>query len=405
MASTDEAASVPEHTDRLTTERADMAFINYITQIQIDFGSVNLLPSECERIGIKKPLVVTDAGVRAAGVLDKALLALGSVRHAVFDQTPFNPTEAAVRAAVQVYKAEGCDGLIAVGGGSSIDLAKGVAIAATHEGPMKTYATIEGGSPKITEAVVPVIAVPTTAGTGSEVARGAIVIVDDGRKLGFHSWHLVPKVAICDPELTLGLPAWLTAATGMDAIAHCLETFMAPAVNPPADGIALDGLERGWAHIERATKDGQDREARWQMMSASMQGAMAFQKGLGAVHSLSHSLGGVNPKLHHGTLNAMFLPAVIQFNASAESMIKDRRLQRMAHAMGLPSCDSKGTEIAEAIRDLNARLGLASGLAALGVTPDLFERVIDGAMADHCHKTNPRVATREEYLEMLNASM
>ncbi len=382
-----------------------MAFINYLTQIQIEFGAVKLLPQECERIGMKKPLVVTDAGVRAAGVLDKALAALGKLPHAVFDQTPFNPTEAAVRAAVEVYKANGCDGLIAVGGGSSIDLAKGVAIAATHPGPMKTYATIEGGSTKITDAVAPLIAVPTTAGTGSEVARGAIVIVDDGRKLGFHSWSLMPRAAICDPELTLGLPALLTAATGMDAIAHCMETFMAPAINPPADGIGLDGLERGWAHIERATQNGQDRDARWAMMSASMQGAMAFQKGLGCVHSLSHSLGGVNPKLHHGTLNAMFLPAVVRFNASAESMVKDRRLQRMAHAMGIGSTDSKGTEIANAIRNMNARLGLASGLAAMGVTQDMFEKVIDGAMADHCHKTNPRIATRDDYREMLEASM
>jgi 4-hydroxybutyrate dehydrogenase len=382
-----------------------MAFIYYITQVQLDFGVVKLLPQECERTGMKRPLVVTDAGVRAAGVLDKALAALGGVPHAVFDETPSNPTEAAVRLATALYHRERCDGLIAVGGGSSIDLAKGVAIAATHEGPLKTYATIEGGSPKITEKVAPVIAVPTTAGTGSEVARGAIVIVDDGRKLGFHSWHLVPKTAICDPELTLGLPPLLTAATGMDAIAHCMETFMASAVNPPADGIALDGLERGFKNIERATVQGSDREARWNMMSASMQGAMAFQKGLGCVHSLSHSLGGANPRLHHGTLNAVFLPAVVKFNASAESMVKDRRLQRMAHAMGIGSCDSKGTEVAEAIRDLNARLGLPAGLSAMGVTRDMFERIIIGALADHTHKTNPRIATAEDYREMLEASM
>ncbi len=382
-----------------------MALINYVTQIQLDFGAISLLPQECERIGMRRPLVVSDPGVRAAGVLDRALAALATLPHAVFDQTPSNPTEAGVRAAVEVYRQQGCDGLIAVGGGSSIDLAKGVAIAATHEGPLKAYATIEGGSPKISERVAPLIAVPTTAGTGSEVARGAIVIVDDGRKLGFHSWHLVPKVAICDPDLTLGLPPLLTAATGMDAIAHCLETFMAPAVNPPADGIGLDGLERGWANIERATRNGADREARWQMMSASMQGAMAFQKGLGCVHSLSHSLGGANPRLHHGTLNAVFLPAVVRFNASAESMVRERRLSRMAHAMGLGSCDSKGTEIAEAIRAMNARLGLPSGLRAMGVTPDLFERIIDGAMADHCHKTNPRIATRDEYRQMLEASL
>ena len=382
-----------------------MAQINYITPVPLDFGVLALLPQECARAGIRKPLLVTDAGVRAAGLLDRAVAALDGLPHAVFDATPSNPNEAAVRLAVTTYLQNGCDGLVAIGGGSSIDLAKGVAIAATHDGPLKTYATIEGGSSKISERVAPLIAVPTTAGTGSEVARGAIVIVDDGRKLGFHSWHLVPKTALLDPELTLGLPPFLTAATGMDAIAHCMETFMAPAVNPPADGIGLDGLERAWRHIERATRDGSDREARWNMMSASMQGAMAFQKGRGCVHSLSHSLGGANPKLHHGTLNAMFLPAVVKFNAAADSMKKDRRLVRMAQAMGLPSSDDSGDAVAAAIRDMNARLGLPSGLAALGVTSSMYERIVDGAMADHCHKTNPRIATRDDYVAMLEASM
>ncbi|MCW5634129.1 MAG: iron-containing alcohol dehydrogenase [Rubrivivax sp.] len=382
-----------------------MARILYITQIDIDPGVRRLLPAECERVGMRRPLVVTDAGVRAAGVLAQAEAALGEVPHAVFDGTPSNPTEAAVRAAVEVLKRERCDGLVAVGGGSSIDLAKGAAIAATHDGPLATYATIEGGSAKITERVLPIIAVPTTAGTGSEVARGAIVIVDDGRKLGFHSWHIVPKAALLDPELTLGLPPLLTAATGMDAIAHCMETFMAPAVNPPADGIALDGLARGWAHIERATRHGDDLQARWHMMSASMQGAMAFQKGLGCVHSLSHSLGGVNPRLHHGTLNAVFLPAVVRFNAGADTVREGERLQRMARAIGLAGCDAAGTELAEALRAMNQRLGLPSGLSAMGVTRELFERVIDGALADHCHKTNPRLASREDYRRMLEESL
>jgi alcohol dehydrogenase class IV len=243
--------------------------------------------------------------------------------------------------------------------------------------------------------------VPTTSGTGSEVARGAILILDDGRKLGFHSWFIVPKAAICDPELTFGLPPMLTAATGMDAIAHCMEAFMAATFNPPADGIGLDGLQRAWAHIERATQNGQDKEARMHLMSASMQGAMAFQKGLGCVHSLSHSLGGVNPRLHHGTLNAMFLPAVVKFNAVAESMQKENRLNRMAQVMGL----SSGSDIPQAIQDMSARLGLPSGLKAMGVTEVQFDAVIHGAMADHCHKTNPRIATPEEYREMLVASM
>ena len=378
-----------------------MAFIYYVTQIQFEFGAIRLLGQECERVGITRPLIVTDPGVKAAGILQKALDALPGMTVAVFDQTPSNPTEAAVLAAAERYKTSGCDGLIAVGGGSAIDCAKGVAIAATHEGPLTSYATIEGGSPKITERAAPLIAVPTTSGTGSEVARGAIIIVDDHRKLGFHSWHLVPKTAICDPELTLGLPARLTAATGMDAIAHCMETFMSAAFNPPADGIALDGLERGWAHIERATRDGSDREARLNMMSASMQGAMAFQKGLGCVHSLSHSLGGVDPRLHHGALNAMFLPAVVRFNAEAESVQKEHRLVRMARVMGL----SSGSEIPEAIKAMNARLCLAPGLAAMGVQRDQFSRIIEGALADHCHKTNPRLASVQDYEAMLEDSM
>ncbi|MFO6419401.1 iron-containing alcohol dehydrogenase [Hylemonella sp. W303a] len=382
-----------------------MALIQYVTQVQFDFGAIRQLWQECERVGITRPLVVTDAGVRAAGIVDRALAALAQspakATVPIFDQTPPNPTEAAVRAATTLYREQHCDGLIAVGGGSAIDCAKGVALMATHEGPLRRYATIEGGSALITERVAPLIAVPTTSGTGSEVARGALLILDDHRKLGFHSWHLVPKVAICDPELTYGLPPLLTAATGMDAIAHCMETFMASAFNPPADGIALDGLARGWAHIERATRDGRDGEARRHLMSASMQGAMAFQKGLGCVHSLSHSLGGLNPRLHHGTLNAMFLPAVVAFNAGAESVARENRLARMAQAMGLHA----GSDIPSAIREMNARLGLPTGLAALGVTSSQFSDIVRGALADHCHKTNPKEASAEDYESLLAASM
>lgn len=386
----------------ITFRHSTMALINYITQIQFDFGAVRLLAGECERFGIRRPLIVTDAGIRAAGLLDKVVDALGPQFTApVFDATPPNPNEAAVRAAVNLYRANDCDGVIAAGGGSSIDLAKGVAVCATHEGPMSSFAVIEGGLARITAATAPVIAIPTTAGTGSEVGRGAILILDDGRKVGVISPHVVPKVAICDPELTFGLPPMLTAATGMDAIAHCLETFMAPAFNPPADGIALDGLWRAWRHIERATRDGSDRAARWNMMSASMQGALAFQKGLGCVHSLSHSLGGINPKLHHGTLNAIFLPAVIAFNSTASSMVEEDKLARIAQAMGLAA----GDDVGDAIRRMTAALGLPRGLAELGVTRDLFPRIIAGALKDHSHKTNPRDASSDDYTAILEASM
>ena len=381
-----------------------MAFIYYLTHIHIGADSLLQLKSECERVGIHRPLVVSDKGVVAAGLVERATATLGGMPCTLFDDTPSNPTEAMVRRATDLYRESGCDGLIAVGGGSAIDLAKGVAILATHPGELKTYATIEGGSTRITQAAAPLIAVPTTAGTGSEVARGAIVILDDGRKLGFHSWHLLPRSAICDPLLTLGLPPYLTAATGMDAIAHCVETFLSPAFNPPADGIALDGLERAWSSIETATGDGSNVEARLNMMSASMQGAMAFQKGLGAVHSLSHPLGGqkIDGKtgLHHGTLNAVVMPAVLRFNASAPSVIKENKMARLKHAMRLdPSAD-----IAESVTLMCARLGLPRGLGQMGVKKDMFDDVIQGALVDHCHKTNPRVASAEEYRQLLSES-
>jgi 4-hydroxybutyrate dehydrogenase len=378
-----------------------MSLINYITQIQFEVGAISLLPAECQRIGITRPLIVTDRGVRAAGIVDVALSKFtdSTVQLPIYDGTPPNPNENAVREAVAMFKECGCDGIIAIGGGSAIDLAKGVAVCAKHEGPLKSFAVIEGGLARITPATAPVIAVPTTAGTGSEVGRGAIL--DDGRKVGVISPHVVPKSAICDPELTLGLPAVLTAATGMDAIAHCLETFMAPSFNPPADGIALDGLWRAWRFIETATQDPKNLEGRTNMMSASLQGALAFQKGLGCVHSLSHSLGGINPRLHHGTLNAIFLPAVIQFNRKAATMVNEHKTARIAQAMGL----ADESQIEDAIRDMTRALGLPTGLRELEVTEDMFPKIIKGALADHSHRTNPREASAEDYQWILEASM
>jgi alcohol dehydrogenase class IV len=377
-----------------------MALINYVTEIHFGAGVLADLKEVCHRLGITKPLIVTDRGVEAAGIIDRVKSALASASVAVFNDTPPNPSETAVRAGVASLKDAGCDGVIAVGGGSSIDLAKAVAVSARHEGALRQFALIEGGMQNITAATLPIVAIPTTAGTGSEVGRGAIIILEDGRKVGILSPHVIPKVAICDPELTLGLPAGLTAATGMDAIAHCIETFLAPAFNPPADGIALDGLWRAWRHIEVAVNEPSNIDARANMMSASLQGALAFQKGLGCVHSLSHSLGGINPKLHHGTLNAILLPAVVRFNRGAETVAREDKIARLQQAMGLPASQS----VEEALVTKSRALNLPTGLGELGVTEALYERIVKGALADHSHRTNPREASADDYVAMLRAS-
>ena len=222
-----------------------MSRIVYLTAIDFEPGAIATLAGSLGELRISRPLLVSDEGIAAAGILAEveALLPQGAPR---FLDVPPNPTEAAVDAALAIYRAEGCDGIVAVGGGSPIDLAKGVALLATHEGPLERYAAIYDGIPLVTPAVAPVIAVPTTSGTGAEVGRAALLTLADGRKLGFISPYLIPKRAICDPKLTLGPPPALTAATGLDALSHCIETFLSPRFNPPADAIALDGAGRIW---------------------------------------------------------------------------------------------------------------------------------------------------------------
>lgn len=374
-----------------------MALITYLTRIQFEAGAVALLPEELHALGVSRPLIVTDPGVTAAGLVARVKADLPSATP-VFHDTPPNPDEEAVDAALAVYSDAGCDGLVAVGGGSSIDLAKAVALLATHDGPLEQYAAILGGLPKITSAVAPLIAVPTTAGTGSEVGRAALITLRDGRKLGFIAPHMIPDVAICDPELTLGLPPGLTAATGMDALTHCIETFLSPRDNAPADAIALDGAGRAMRWIEAAVADGADRDARWHMMMASLEGGLTFQKGLGAVHAMSHPLGGLkDPVLHHGTLNAVILPAVLRFNASH---VGDK-YDRLATAMGLAA----GTDLAEAIVGLNSRLGLPGNLREMGVADTVIPRMVEGAVADHSTGSNPRAVDAAGYEALFAAAM
>jgi len=366
-----------------------MATISYLTRIEFDAGLAAKLPDFCAELGMTRPLLVTDAGLTALGLTARIGDSFAEGLP-VYDGTPANPTEAAVLEALARYKAAGCDGILAVGGGSSLDLAKGVRLLAAHEPPLARYAAVEGGVARIKGPLPPMIAAPTTAGTGSEVGRGAVIIMADGRKLGVLSPLLLPSIAVCDPELTYGLPPLLTAATGMDALAHCLETFMAPAVNPPADAIALEGLQRGFGALRRAVADGRDAQARWDMMMAAMEGAMAFQKGLGAVHALSHPLGALKGvTLHHGTLNAVLLPAVLRFNRAAIGPKWDKLAMILG---GAPD---------EVIARLNADLGLPPGLSAMGVAERALPAVARAALQDHCHATNPRPATEAEYYALL----
>lgn len=377
-----------------------MGLINYVTRVQFGYGEIRVLADELRLAGIARPMVVTDKGVLALGVIERIEALLPSGFAAVYDETPGNPTEAAAKAATQRFREAGADGIVAVGGGSALDLAKAVAVMAAHDGPLKTFAAIEGGLAKITARTYPTLAVPTTAGTGSEVGRAAIIILDDGRKVGLLSPFLVPKAAIVDPELTLSLPPHLTAATGMDAISHCIETFIAPSFNPPADGIALEGLRLGWKSLPQAVAEPGDRQARADMAIAATMGAMAFQKGLGCVHSLSHSLGGLNPKLHHGTLNAIFMPSVLSFNSQAESVVAQDKYARLADTMGL----DRSADISEAVEAATRAIGLPARLSEVGVTRAMFEPIVSGALRDHSHLTNPREATAKDYHAMLDAA-
>ncbi len=372
-----------------------MAMISYLTTVRLDAGARRFLAEDMKAAGISRPLVVTDRGIVAAGLLEEVLSSGGLDRSTpVYDGTPANPTEEAADEALQLYRAHRCDGMIALGGGSAMDLAKAVAVLAAHEGALQSFAVVNGGLAKITAATAPVLAMPTTAGTGSEVGRGAIISFRDGRKMGLLSPYLIPKRAICDPELTLGLPPLLTAATGMDAISHCIECFTSPVDNPVAAAIAIDGLERAIKALPRAVADGSDLEARREMMVAAMEGALAFQKGLGAVHALSHPLGSYRDlKLHHGTLNAILLPPVLRFNEVACATT----YPRLRQAVGLGA----GADLAGFMTKFASDLGIPMTLRALGVPETLLPEIAKAALLDHTHATNARPVTEADYLAML----
>ena len=366
--------------------------LNYFNRPYFENGAIKKISEVLKINGIKNPLICTDPGLSSIGMTDKVRnLISGDLSASFYEETPANPTEKAVNEALDLYKTNDCDGVVGFGGGSSMDLAKAVALMANHEGSLLDYSVNEGGYGKIKETM-PMVAIPTTSGTGSEVSVGSLIIMNDGRKLIFASPHLMPNAAICDPELTIGLPPFLTAGAGMDALTHCIEAILSPINDPPAEAVGIDGIEKiiKEESLIRACEAGQDKEARWGMMMASTEGAMAFSKGLGAVHSMSHAIG-ANQELglHHGTLNAVILPTVLRFNQDHVG----NKYSRIARAMGMNESINLATEIEK----LNEKIGMPSNLAEMGVTEDMIPDLIAHAMTDPSNITTPRVPTLEEW--------
>ena len=369
--------------------------ISYLTKVQFGAGSLADLPEVIERVGLKRPLVVTDGGLLERGFVDRLCLN----EPAVFSDIETNPTETSVLRGLETYRTEACDGIIALGGGSPMDVAKAIGIMATHNLALEDTAFICGGLERVTSAVAPVIAIPTTAGTGSEVGRGSLISMTSGRKLAIISPHIIPKWSIVDPELTLGLPPMLTAATGMDALSHCLETYCSNVYNPVAGAIAIDGLRRGWANIKAVVEDGQNIEARSEMMMCAMQGALSFQKGLGIVHAVSHPLGALRQKaLHHGTLNAVFMSHAIRFNLDHAR----EELETISSALDI---SAGAGALADAFSDLTNQIGLPQNLSEMGVVADNLAGIAEDAMLDHCGFTNPRPLTLENVEAFLKGAL
>ena len=363
-------------------------------------GSVSEISAQLEGLGVTKPFVVTDQGIAESGLLEKFkkhVPNLGNNR--VFLETPANPNEASVKAASEAYRDSGADGIIGFGGGSPLDLAKAVSLSVSHEGPLWKYTTHHNGVKHIGKTP-PVIAIPTTAGTGSEVSRAAVIILDSGEKRIIFSPNLIPDIAILDPELTVGLPPFLTAATGMDAITHCVEAISSPRINASADAIGASALKDalGDGALLKAVKNGEDLDARSTMLSVSTRGGMAFSKGLGAVHAMSHACGkDEDLRLHHGTLNAVLLPTVLKFN----SEFLGDKLVLIKAAIGVP----KDKDLVGYFLDLNAELGMPSNLSEMGISSGMLPSLSEHAVTDNTAATNPIKIDAAGYLELFKQAL
>ena len=379
---------------------------SFPTRIVFGVGAVRQVPACLKENGVRRPLVVTDPGLRAAPPFQSVESALrdGGIQYEVFAGVHPNPIEEDVVEAAQAYRGAGCDSVIGVGGGSAIDVAKATVILARQEGTLADFEAQAGGMERLTGPYDPIIAIPTTAGTGSEVGRSSVITSPKlRRKIIIFSPWLMPKRAILDPELTVSLPPFLTAATGMDAFTHCLESLTCPVYHPLCDAIAIHGLELVIRYLERATRDGRDIEARGNMLVAASMGAIAFQKDLGATHSLAHPLS-TEFGVHHGLANALCLPAVMKFNLDAAAP-HYARLARLYGDNTPGEADNRlAAKAVEMVEGMIERLGIKRGLRNHGVPRESLEGLSKSAFADSCHKTNIRPCTQDDLLRLYEES-
>ncbi len=381
------------------------AVFHFPTRILFGEGVVGRLAEEVSGLGGSRVLLVTDPGIVRVGLAGRVQEVLEGAGLAVrvFDQVSPNPTDAQADAGAEAFLDFGADCVVGLGGGSPLDAAKAVCLRVHHREPMAVYDDLAGGDARITGPLPPLLAVPTTAGTGSEVSRSAVITVPSvGRKVVVFSPRLMPKVAVCDPELTYGLPPRLTASTGLDALCHNVEAYLARGWHPMADAIALEGVRLVARSLRRAVADGRDVEARRNMLAASTMGAVAFQKGLGVVHSLAHALGAV-AGVAHGEANAVILPHALRFDARRADGETAARLKALSAALGAESDEPAAA--AEAVARLASDVGLPGDLKGLGVTAEMADEVVDKAMADGCHPQNPVPVSRQDMRELFFACL
>ncbi len=370
----------------------DLSTFCFPTTILFGNGAVGRLPEELARRGIQRPLLVTDEGLAPTAAFERvARLAAGAP---VFSKVEPNPTEKNVLDGVACYREHGCDAIVGVGGGSPLDAAKAIRLKTTHDLPLADYDDLLDGGSKIGPNLPPFIAIATTAGTGSEVSRSTVItIAKTNRKTVVFSPHLIPTLAIADPELTAGMPPKITAGTGMDAFTHNVEAYISRGYHPICDAVALGGAKLVWENLPRVMAEPRNLEARGHMMVAAMMGAIAFQKGLGATHSLAHPLSS-EAGMHHGTANAVLLPFVLEFNRAVAA----GRLADLAALFG-------GGDIVDRVREMNKQAGIAPWLRDYGITEAALPALADKAIQDGCHLLNPRPCTRDDLLALYRQAL